>query len=196
MSLRAASSLGKCPFVFIALRSCRFNASIAFVRVHDSTQLRRKREERRHVLPRVQPCLRDHREARSPLVVEGLERGLGGVRVDGGVDRLQVARDLLPLPPRHVLEAVPDQMHHTRLHDRVRGKIASIASGKPFSPSTQQSRMSETPRCLSSLRTCIQNFAPPRSPGTTSRARPARPRPSPRARGSRRVAAPSRPRGP
>src|SRR5712691_4180627 len=31
MSLRAASSLGKCPFVLIALRSCRFNASIAFV---------------------------------------------------------------------------------------------------------------------------------------------------------------------
>jgi hypothetical protein len=29
--LRAASSLGKCPFVLIALRSCRFNASIAFV---------------------------------------------------------------------------------------------------------------------------------------------------------------------
>ena len=42
----------------------------------------------------------------------------------------------------------------------VAGKIASIASGKPFSPSTQQRRMSDTPRCLSSLSTCIQNFAP------------------------------------
>src|SRR5437660_5817183 len=31
MSLRAASSLGKCPFVLIALRSCRLSASIAFV---------------------------------------------------------------------------------------------------------------------------------------------------------------------
>ena len=32
----------------------------------------------------------------------------------------------------------------------VLGKIASIASGKPLSPSTQQIRMSLTPRCLSS----------------------------------------------
>ncbi len=40
------------------------------------------------------------------------------------------------------------------------GKIASIASGKPLSPSTQQIRMSCTPRVFRSLRTCIQNFAP------------------------------------
>src|SRR6266487_7081669 len=40
------------------------------------------------------------------------------------------------------------------------GKIASIASGRPVSPSTQASRRSWTPRCLSSLRTCIQDFAP------------------------------------
>ena len=40
------------------------------------------------------------------------------------------------------------------------GKIASIASGNPLSPSTQQIRMSWTPRCLRSVRTCIQNFAP------------------------------------
>ena len=42
----------------------------------------------------------------------------------------------------------------------VLGKIASIASGNPVSPSTQQIRMSWTPRCLRSVRTCIQNFAP------------------------------------
>src|SRR3954451_9387424 len=40
----------------------------------------------------------------------------------------------------------------------VAGKIASIASGNPFSPSTQQIRMSRTPRCLSSVSTCIQNL--------------------------------------
>src|SRR4051812_39028698 len=85
-----------------------------------ATQLGRKREERCHVLPGVQPRLRDHREARSPFVVEGLERRLGGVGVDGGGDRLQVSRDLLALAPRHVPEAVPDQMHHARLYDRVR----------------------------------------------------------------------------
>ena len=42
----------------------------------------------------------------------------------------------------------------------VLGKIASIASGNPLSPSTQQIRMSRTPRCLRSVRTCIQNLAP------------------------------------
>ena len=119
MSLRAASSLGKCPFVLIALRSWRFNASIALsCRPLDAAPGERK--ERRHVLPRVQPRLRDHREARSPFVVEGLERRLGGVGVDGGVDRLQVASDLLALPPRHVLEAVPDQMDDAGLHRRGR----------------------------------------------------------------------------
>ena len=40
------------------------------------------------------------------------------------------------------------------------GKTASIASGKPLRPSTQQIRMSRTPRCFSSVRTCIQNFEP------------------------------------
>jgi Tol biopolymer transport system component len=38
--------------------------------------------------------------------------------VDGGLGRLQVARDLLPPSPRHVLEAEPDQMDDARLHDR------------------------------------------------------------------------------
>jgi len=40
----------------------------------------------------------------SPFVVKGLECRLGGVGVDGCVDRLQIASDLLA---RHVLEAVP-----------------------------------------------------------------------------------------
>jgi hypothetical protein len=51
------------------------------------------------VLAGVQPGLGDDREARSPLIVEGLERRLRGVGVAGGVDRLQVTRDLLALPP-------------------------------------------------------------------------------------------------
>ena len=40
------------------------------------------------------------------------------------------------------------------------GKIASIASGNPVRPSTQQIKMSETPRWRNSVSTCIQNFAP------------------------------------
>ena len=54
-------------------------------RVDHAAHLVGEGEERRHVLPGVQPRLRDHREARSPFVVEGLKRGLGGVGVDGGV---------------------------------------------------------------------------------------------------------------
>ena len=100
-----------------------------------------------------------HREPLAPLVVEALERCLGGVCVDGGVDRLEVARDLLALAARHVLQAMAQEVDNACL-DRGLGEIASIASGKPFSPSTQQIRMSLTPRCLSSESTCIQNLAP------------------------------------
>src|ERR671933_489050 len=38
------------------------------------------------------------------------------------------------------------------------GKVASIASGKPFRPSTQAIRTSPTPRRRRSLRTESQNF--------------------------------------
>src|SRR5262249_30428340 len=89
-------------------------------RVDHSTQLRGKDQERRHVLPGVQPGLRDHGEAGPPRVVERLERRLGGVSIGGGVDRLQVAGDLLALAPGHVLEAVPDQMDEAGLDDRLR----------------------------------------------------------------------------
>jgi hypothetical protein len=48
----------------------------------------------------------------------------------------------------------------THVCTTVAGKMASIASGNPFRPSTQQMRMSQTPRCLSSASTSIQSFAP------------------------------------
>jgi len=40
------------------------------------------------------------------------------------------------------------------------GKTASIASGKPFRPSTTAIRMSSTPRAFSSFITLSQNLAP------------------------------------
>jgi hypothetical protein len=40
------------------------------------------------------------------------------------------------------------------------GNAASIASARPFSPSTTAMRMSLTPRLRSSLKTFSQNFAP------------------------------------
>ena len=62
----------------------------------------------------------DHREPLPPLLIEGLELGLGGVGVDGGVDRLQIPGDLLALAPRDVLQRRADQMHDTRLDRRAR----------------------------------------------------------------------------
>ena len=47
----------------------------------------------------------------APLLIERLELGLGLVGVDGGVDRLEVAGDLLALAAGHVLQDVADQVH-------------------------------------------------------------------------------------
>ena len=55
----------------------------------------------------------------APLLVEGLELGLRLVGVLSGVDRLQVAGDLLALPAGHVLQAVADQMHDAGLDGRL-----------------------------------------------------------------------------
>jgi hypothetical protein len=42
---------------------------------------------------------------------------LGGVGIDGCVDRLEVPGDLFALPSGDVLEAVADRVHHACLHD-------------------------------------------------------------------------------
>jgi hypothetical protein len=63
------------------------------------------------VLPGVQPRLGDDRETLAPLLIEGLQLGVRLVGIDGGVDRFQVAGDLLTLAARDVLEAVADQMN-------------------------------------------------------------------------------------
>jgi hypothetical protein len=51
----------------------------------------------------------------APLLIEALELGLSGVGVDGGVDRLQISGDLLALAPRHVLQAVAQEMDNACL---------------------------------------------------------------------------------
>jgi hypothetical protein len=84
--------------------------------VDHATDLGRKRQERGHVLPRVKPRLGDHREPLIPFLVEALELELGGVGVERGVDRLEIAGDPLALAARHVLQAVADEVHHARLH--------------------------------------------------------------------------------
>ena len=104
MSLRAASSLGNCPLVLIAFRSWRFSSA---PRSRSSCKplngRRRKCQGRDHVFPGVRPRLRDHREPGTPLLIEALERPAGAAFAsDSGVDRLQVAGDLLALQRGHV----------------------------------------------------------------------------------------------
>jgi hypothetical protein len=48
--------------------------------------------------------LGDHRKPSAPFLIEGLELLVGVVGVDRGVDRLEVARDLLALAARDVLQ--------------------------------------------------------------------------------------------
>ena len=85
------------------------------------------------MLPGVQPRLGDDREPLAPLLVEGLELGLGLVGVLGGVDRLQVAGDLLALAAGHVLQAVADQVHDACLH-RGLGEDRLDRLGEPGQP--------------------------------------------------------------
>jgi hypothetical protein len=88
-----------------------------FIRgVDHAADLGRESQERDHVLPRVQPRLGDDREPLAPFLVEALELALGSVGVDRGVDRLEVAGELLALAARHVPQAQADEVHDARLH--------------------------------------------------------------------------------
>ena len=83
-------------------------------RVDHAPDFGRERQKRGHVLPGVEPCLGDDREARALLLIEALELDLGGVCVGGGVDRLEVAGDLLALAPRNVFQAQSDEVNRRR----------------------------------------------------------------------------------
>ena len=72
------------------------------------------------------------------------------------------------------------------------GNTASIASGNPVRPSTQQMRMSETPRCRARRGPASRTSRPPFLETTGRARRGCRPSP-PRARGSRPCAPPTPP---
>lgn len=66
--------------------------------------------------------------------------------------------------PRHstpgdLAQRAADQMNDSQLYLRL-GNTASMASGRPLNPSTAPSRMSSSPRSLSSVSTLSQNFGP------------------------------------
>jgi hypothetical protein len=81
--------------------------------------------------PAVSPGLDDHRQLGAPILIERLERLLGRVRVDRGVDRLDMFHDLVVLPAGDVCEAGADQVHDACLHDRF-GEHGLITLGEPF----------------------------------------------------------------
>src|SRR4029453_11929648 len=66
-------------------------------RVDRAAQLGGQCQEGDDVLPAGAPGGGDHGGLLAPLLIEGGERGLGGVGVDGAVDRPQVGRDLAPV---------------------------------------------------------------------------------------------------
>ena len=72
------------------------------------------------MLPRLEPRLGDDREPGAPLLIERFELGVGLVGILGGVDRLQIAGDLLAFAAGHVLEACANQVHQACLDGRGR----------------------------------------------------------------------------
>ena len=72
------------------------------------------------MLPGLAPGLADHRVALTPGLFEGGERFRGRVRVDGGVDRLQVFGDGAPVLVRHEAQRLADQVHDAGLHPGLR----------------------------------------------------------------------------
>src|SRR6266571_9202594 len=102
ISLRAASSLRKCPFVLIALRSCRLSASIAFV-VY--TTRRSSGGKARNGVTYSQAfshaCVITGK--RAPHVSSKASSAAWAASASTAVYRLQLAGALLALPTRHVL---------------------------------------------------------------------------------------------
>ena len=75
------------------------------------------------------------------------------------VDPLDVGGYLGPALPGDEVQAMAHHVHDAELHARF-GEYCHDGVRKPFSPSTQAIKMSCTPRFLSSVSTCSQNFAP------------------------------------
>ena len=107
--------------VLIAFRSCRFKRLDRVGRVDHAPDLVGERPERGHIISQASSHALVITGKRWPHFSSklGSSAFLVGVGVDRLIDRLEVARDLLALAPRHVLQAVADQMHDTRLHRRV-----------------------------------------------------------------------------
>ena len=92
--------------------------------------------------------------------VELVERRPGGGGVDGGVDRLQVALELVPVLAGGQPERVADQVDDAGLHDRLRPHVADHV-GQALQPvADHEERVRHAAVACRSVSTLIQNFAP------------------------------------
>ena len=156
----AACSSGKCPRVLIALRIWRCSASMRVGGVDGVAQRVGQRQERDDVLPVGPPGLRDHRVWAAPGGVEASRarraRRRRWRRCRSG---RSAAATRLAVAVVDVAQRGADLMHDAGLHPGLR-EDGLDRLREPVRPSTQQIRMSWTPRRCRSLRTASQNFAP------------------------------------
>src|SRR5690349_20223991 len=79
-----------------------------------------KGKERNDMLPGSPPSLADCRVALAPYGLELLEMKERHLGVLGAVDRLDGGQDRRPVSPGYERQTVSDEMHDTRLDDRLR----------------------------------------------------------------------------
>lgn len=128
--------------------------------VDDPADFVRERKERDDLAPGTPPALADGGIALAPWAgLERRQRLFGSIGIDGAVDVLERCRKPFAVFPGDEVHGVAQQVDDAGLNDRLR-ETAVIASGKPFRPSMTASRISSTPRFLSSFITGSQNLAP------------------------------------
>lgn len=109
------------------------------------------------VIPVPPPTHGDSRMFLAPGAFECLRRRQAGFGRLGTVDAAQRLGDGLEVLPRRKAHAVADKMDDAWLDNGLKGKTASIASGKPLRPSMTAIRISATPRFPCPFRTRSQN---------------------------------------
>src|SRR5208337_2585865 len=129
-------------------------------RIDQSAHVRMESVERNDFGPGPTPALANCRIFPAPRAgFKRRQRSFAAGRVDGAVDVLQRRGDRLAVLIGGKLQAMPQKMDDAGLNRRF-GKTATMASGKPLSPSTMAMRMSSTPRVFNSFMTRSQNLAP------------------------------------
>ncbi len=127
--------------------------------VDDPADLGAVVQERRELGPVVVPQADDRRVLLTPGSGELAQAFFGGLLAGGDVNGSQVTA-MASQSARDASRKVFLIRCSTQVWVTASGQVASIASGRPFSPSHTTMHTSSTPRFLISVSTCNQNFAP------------------------------------